>query len=605
MSSWNSSPRTTIGMLPTMISQPIRASGSPFRRPASEPSQATMIRAMSWRKYRRTAASVPIWVIAVNAAPGSSQPNSLPDDPQVGAGGDRQELGEALDDPEDDGFDPAHLSRLPAGRARTGRSRRRAGTSGHPRRAACRDPPRRPGGSGAARCRSPRPPVGWPVVEQRALGRSGLVVSRLALGTMTWGRDTDEDEAAMQLTAFVDAGGTLVDTADVYCDGESERTLGHLLTDVVPRSDVLVATKAVGRTRPGPMGRGASRGHLLAALDASLERLGLDYVDLWQLHAWDEATPLEETLAACDLAVSSGRARYIGISNFTGWQTAQAATWQRAWPGRTPVVSTQVEYSLLQRGVEREVVPAAEALGAGRARLVAAGPRPAHRQVPAQHAVGVARRLAAVAGLHRRAALGDVRPDRRGGDHRRRGAGHHAAGRRAGLGARPARRRRADRRRPHRPAAAGLPRRRGRPAARGDPHRAGGRLGAAVQLSRAPAGTSDRAAASGARRRGPGLRRVLRRRAVARPGPADGGGAARRRHRLPGRRHRRPADQAPAGRPAARRAAVLQLPVRAAHLRGRRAARRRRSARRSWPPASPTRWARTPPAGCATTRGRC
>jgi aryl-alcohol dehydrogenase-like predicted oxidoreductase len=208
-------------------------------------------------------------------------------------------------------------------------------------------------------------PVSSAVVEQRALGRSGLVVSRLALGTMTWGRDTDEDEAAMQLTAFVDAGGTLVDTADVYCDGESERTLGHLLTDVVPRADVLVATKAVGRTTSGPMGRGASRGHLLAALDASLERLGLDYVDLWQLHAWDDVTPIEETLAACDLAVSSGRARYIGISNFSGWQTAQAATWQRAWPGRTPLISTQVEYSLLQRGVEREVVPAAEALGMG------------------------------------------------------------------------------------------------------------------------------------------------------------------------------------------------------------------------------------------------
>src|SRR4051812_22028589 len=205
---------------------------------------------------------------------------------------------------------------------------------------------------------------------------------------MTWGRDTDEDEAAMQLTAFVDAGGTLVDTADVYCDGDSERTLGHLLSDVVPRSDVLVATKAVGRTGPGPMGRGGSRAHLLAALDASLERLnhhydhhrpnyarvdvppqlerlGVDYVDLWQLHAWDDVTPLEETLAACDLAVSSGRTRYVGVSNFTGWQTAQAATWQRAWPGRTPLISTQVEYSLLQRGVEREVVPAAEALGMG------------------------------------------------------------------------------------------------------------------------------------------------------------------------------------------------------------------------------------------------
>nr|WP_275585676.1 aldo/keto reductase [Geodermatophilus sabuli] len=192
-----------------------------------------------------------------------------------------------------------------------------------------------------------------------------MVVSRLALGTMTWGRDTDEDEAAMQLTAFVDAGGTLVDTADVYCDGDSERTLGRLLADVVPRGDVLVATKAVGRTGAGPMGRGGSRGHLLAALDASLERLGLDHVDLWQLHSWDETTPLEETLAACDAAVASGRVRYVGISNFTGWQTAQAATWQRAWPGRVPVVGTQVEYSLLQRGVEREVVPAAEALGLG------------------------------------------------------------------------------------------------------------------------------------------------------------------------------------------------------------------------------------------------
>ncbi|WP_448608554.1 aldo/keto reductase [Geodermatophilus sp. URMC 60] len=202
-------------------------------------------------------------------------------------------------------------------------------------------------------------------MEQRALGRSGLVVSRLALGTMTWGRDTDEDEAAMQLTAFVDAGGTLVDTADVFCDGDSERLLGRLLADVVPRSDVLVATKAVGRTAAGPMGRGASRGHLLAALDASLGRLGLDHVDLWQLHSWDDTTPLEETLAACDTAVSSGRVRYVGISNFTGWQTAQAVTWQRAWPGRVPLVSTQVEYSLLQRGVEREVMPAAEALGLG------------------------------------------------------------------------------------------------------------------------------------------------------------------------------------------------------------------------------------------------
>src|SRR3712207_1404452 len=168
---------------------------------------------------------------------------------------------------------------------------------------------------------------------------------------MTWGRDTDEDEAAMQLTAFVDAGGTLVDTADVYCDGDSERLLGRLLADVVPRSDVLVATAAVGRTAPAPMGRGASRGHLLAALDDSLDRLGTDHVDLWQLHTWDDTTPLEETLAACDTAVSSGRVRYVGISNFTGWQTAQAVPWQRAWRGRVRLVSTQVEYSLLQREI--------------------------------------------------------------------------------------------------------------------------------------------------------------------------------------------------------------------------------------------------------------
>ena len=243
----------------------------------------------------------------------------------------------------------------------------------------------------------------------------------------------------MQLTAFVDAGGTLVDTADVYCDGESERTLGRLLADVVPRSDVLVATKAVGRTGPGPMGRGASRGHLLAALDASLERLRLDHVDLWQLHAWDEATPLEETLAACDVAVSSGRARYVGVSNFTGWQTAQAATWQRAWPGRTPLVSTQVEYSLLQRGVEREVVPAAEALGLGvlpwspLGRGLLTGK---YRHATPSESRGASPQWQGFIDGLRSAHL---RPDRRGGDHRRRGPGDDAAGGRAGLGARPAR----------------------------------------------------------------------------------------------------------------------------------------------------------------------
>lgn len=205
-------------------------------------------------------------------------------------------------------------------------------------------------------------------MRSRHLGRSGLVVSRLALGTMTWGRDTDEDDAAGQLRRFRDAGGTLIDTADVYTDGDSERILGRLLDDVVSRAEVLVATKASGVTGPGPMGHGSSRGHLLGALDASLQRLRTDHVDLWQLHAWDPHTPLEESLAALDHAWTSGRARYVGVSNFSGWQTARAAGWPAGpggWPGRVPIVSTQVEYSLLQRGVEREVVPAALDAGIG------------------------------------------------------------------------------------------------------------------------------------------------------------------------------------------------------------------------------------------------
>lgn len=202
-------------------------------------------------------------------------------------------------------------------------------------------------------------------MKQRHLGRSGLVVSRLALGTMTWGRDTDEDDAATQLLAFREAGGTLVDTADVYADGESERVVGRMLSEVVPREEVVLATKAYGETAPGPMGRGTSRGHLLSALDASLTRLRTDYIDLWQLHAWDPVTPWDEAMAAMDTAVQSGKVRYAGVSNYCGWQLAATSSWQRAWPGRAPLVSNQVEYSLLQRGVEREVVPAAQALGVG------------------------------------------------------------------------------------------------------------------------------------------------------------------------------------------------------------------------------------------------
>ncbi|MEU7569273.1 aldo/keto reductase [Streptomyces fradiae] len=204
-------------------------------------------------------------------------------------------------------------------------------------------------------------------MEQRHLGRTGLRVSRIGLGTLTWGRDTDEHEAAGQLKMFWEAGGTLVDTADVYGGGEAEYLLGQLTERLVPRRELVVSTKAGSVPDPDPERRfDGSRGHLLAALDASLARLGTDYVDLWQVHAYDPWTPLEETLQALDIAVTSGRARYVGVANFCGWQLAKAATWQLAAPGtRARLAATQMEYSLLQRGVEREVLPAARDLGVG------------------------------------------------------------------------------------------------------------------------------------------------------------------------------------------------------------------------------------------------
>ncbi|MGH3823877.1 MAG: aldo/keto reductase [Pseudonocardiaceae bacterium] len=197
-------------------------------------------------------------------------------------------------------------------------------------------------------------------MQQRYLGRSGLRVSRMALGTMTWGHDTDAEEAATELVAFVDAGGTLVDTADVYNDGESERILGKLLAELIPRNEIVLATKAVARRDEGPFGGGASRAALLVALEGSLRRLRTDHIDLWQLHAWDPAVPLEETLSAVADAVRSGKVRYIGVSNYTGWQLATAKM-----ISEVPLVSTQVEYSLLERGVERELAPAAAHHGVG------------------------------------------------------------------------------------------------------------------------------------------------------------------------------------------------------------------------------------------------
>ena len=202
-------------------------------------------------------------------------------------------------------------------------------------------------------------------MQQRALGATGLKVSRLGLGTLTWGRDTDEHEARDQLIAFAEAGGSLLDTAAGYGDGASEELIGTLLGDVVRRDDVVLATKAGISRRRGERETNVSRGSLISTLDQSLARLQVDHVDLWQVHTWVDDTPIEETLSALDYAVSTGRASYVGISNYSGWQTAQAATWQRAVPGRAPIASTQVEYSLLNRAVEHEVLGAAEAMGLG------------------------------------------------------------------------------------------------------------------------------------------------------------------------------------------------------------------------------------------------
>jgi aryl-alcohol dehydrogenase-like predicted oxidoreductase len=201
-------------------------------------------------------------------------------------------------------------------------------------------------------------------MELRPLGRSGLWVGRMALGTMTWGRGTDEYEARDMLAAFLDAGGTLIDTADVYTDGASESMVGELVEEFEVRDRVVLATKAVSVS--GTERRfNASRVHLLRSLETSLRRLRTDTIDLWQLHAWDPWTPMDETLAAVDVAVASGKVRYVGVSNYSAWQMTRAATWQESVPARARLVTTQMEYSLLERGVEREVVPAAQAVGMG------------------------------------------------------------------------------------------------------------------------------------------------------------------------------------------------------------------------------------------------
>ncbi|WP_022909900.1 aldo/keto reductase [Aestuariimicrobium kwangyangense] len=201
-------------------------------------------------------------------------------------------------------------------------------------------------------------------MEERHVGASGLKVSTVGLGTMTWGRDTSPEVGRHLLRGFVDAGGTLVDTAPAYGQGIAEKIIGKSIHTDLRRDDLVIATKAGFGLHDGRRVVDTSRRTMLTDLAASLRRLHTDHVDLWQVHAWGDA-PLEETLEALDQAVSKGMARYVGVSNFVGWQTAQAATWQRAVPGRAALVSAQVEYSLLARRAEVEVVPAAQALGLG------------------------------------------------------------------------------------------------------------------------------------------------------------------------------------------------------------------------------------------------
>jgi 1-deoxyxylulose-5-phosphate synthase len=191
------------------------------------------------------------------------------------------------------------------------------------------------------------------------LGKTGLRVSRVCLGMMSYGKHEsrewalDEDEAEPIVRCAVEGGVTFFDTADVYNGGQSEVVTGHLLKKLFGmREEYVVATKVNGRTMPGENGRGLSRKHVLASIDASLGRLGLDYVDLYQIHRWDPLTPIEETMDALHAVVKSGKARYVGASSMFAWQFAKAQQ-----VADTRFVSMQNHYNLVYREEEREMIP--------------------------------------------------------------------------------------------------------------------------------------------------------------------------------------------------------------------------------------------------------
>ncbi|MBQ1500299.1 MAG: aldo/keto reductase [Sphingomonas sp.] len=206
------------------------------------------------------------------------------------------------------------------------------------------------------------------------LGRTGLIVSELCLGTMTFGGDEgiwgrigqlQQEEADGLVKAALDAGINFFDTANIYAEGRSERILGQALRNLgVARDEVVVATKVVGRMHAGPNGAGASRGHILAQVEKSLERLGTGHIDLYQIHGFDAATPIEETLQALDSLVRRGTVRYIGLSNWAAWQVMKAVGIAAA-RDYAPIASLQAYYTIAGRDVEREVIPMLESEGVG------------------------------------------------------------------------------------------------------------------------------------------------------------------------------------------------------------------------------------------------
>ncbi|MBO0595813.1 aldo/keto reductase [Nesterenkonia sp. E16_7] len=199
----------------------------------------------------------------------------------------------------------------------------------------------------------------------RTLGRSGAVVSAQALGTMTFGAEADEATSHALLDAYVAAGGNFIDTADVYTAGTSEEIIGRwLASHPTEARQIVLATKGRFPMGQGPNDLGTSRRHLRDALDASLRRLGVEHIDLYQLHAWDAITPLDETLRFLDDAVTAGKIGYYGFSNFTGWQLTKAVHLADRHGWSLPV-TLQPQYNLLVRGIEHEIVPAALDAGIG------------------------------------------------------------------------------------------------------------------------------------------------------------------------------------------------------------------------------------------------